>query len=125
MYGAQQGTAAFLKDYVDDEILCRCLDQEEDFGQPLSNEENDVPLYDNFNRGLAVCEQGMERRNLALEGNQMPVPQRPGMTGYIPSMEDSLRMGGSPQPKALILDLGGTPTKEMMMGSAKRRGLSR
>ena len=48
MYGPQQGTAAFLKDSVDDEILCRCLDQDEDFGQPLGNEENDVPLYDNF-----------------------------------------------------------------------------
>ena len=125
MYGAQQGTAAFLKDYVDDEVLCRCLDQDEDFGQPLGNEENDVPLYDNFNRGLAVCEQGMERRNLALEGNQMPVPKRPGTTGYIPSMEEGLAMGASPQPRALILDLGGTPTKEMMEMSAKRRGLSR
>ena len=113
--------AGFLDGFVQDEVLCRCLDDVEDFGQPLSNVENDVPLYDNFNRGLAVCEQGLERTNLALEGNQ----QRIGLTGYIPSMEQGLAMGAAPQPKALVLDLQGTPTKEMMEESKKRRGLIR
>ena len=113
--------AGFLDSFVQDEILCRCLDEEEDFGQPLGNEENDVPLYDQYNRGLAACEQGLERKNLALEGNQ----QRIGLTGYIPSMEEGLVMGAAPQPKALVLDLQGTPTKEMMEESKKRRGLIR
>jgi len=112
--------AGFLDSFVQDEVLCRCLD-EETFGQPIGNEENDVPLYDQYNRGLAACEQGFERTNLALEGNQ----KRPGLTGYIPSMEDAVGMGALPQPKTLVLDLGGAPTKEMMEESKKRRGLSR
>jgi len=112
--------AGFLDGFVKDEVLCRCLDEEK-LGAPISNQENDVPLYDQYNRGLAACEQGMERTNLALEGNQ----KRPGLTGYIPSMEDALEMGAMPQPKALVLDLGGTPTKEMMEESKKRRGLIR
>lgn len=113
--------AGFLDSFVQDEVLCRCLNEEEDFGQPLDNEKNDVPLYDQYNRGLAACEQGLERTNLALEGNQ----KRPGLTGYIPSMEDALVMGGAPQPKTLVLDLQGAPTKEMLDESKKRRGLIR
>tara|TARA_R100000005_G_C4994703_1_gene201657 strand:- start:251 stop:601 length:351 start_codon:yes stop_codon:yes gene_type:complete len=114
------GAAGFLDSFVQDELLCRCLN-EDAFGQPIANEENDVPLYDQYNRGLALCEQGLDRTNLALEGNQ----KRPGLTGYIPSMEDAVGMGALPQPKTLVLDLGGAPTKEMMEQSKKRRGLSR
>jgi len=91
---------------------------EEDFGQPLANEENDVPLYDMYNRGLTLCEQGLERNQLNLEG------ARPGMTGYIPSMEEGLAMGASPKPKALVLELE-EPDEEEQMLSAKRRGLLR
>lgn len=111
--------AGFLDSFVQDEIRCRCLN-EEDFGQPIDNEKNDVPLYDMYNRGLAACEQGMERTNLGLEG------QRPGMTGYIPSMEEAVAMspGSSPRPKMLMLDLEG-PNEEMLEQSKKRRGLSR
>jgi hypothetical protein len=111
--------AGFLDSFVQDELKCRCLD-EEDFGQPLSNENNDVPLYDQYNRGLVLSEQGLERTNLALEGNQ----ERPGLTGYIPSAEEGLAMGASPKPKALILDLG-EPDEDEMLLSAKRRGLRR
>jgi len=32
--------AGFLDSFVQDEVLCRCLNEEEDFGQPLGNEEN-------------------------------------------------------------------------------------
>ena len=111
--------AGFLDSFVQDELKCRCLD-EEDFGQPLSNENNDVPLYDQYNRGLVLSEQGLERTNLALEGNQ----ERFGLTGYIPSAEEGLAMGASPKPKALILDLG-EPDEDEMILSAKRRGLLR
>ena len=109
--------AAFLDAFVQDEVKCRCLD-EGDFGQPIANQENDVPLYDMYNRGLVACEQGLERNPLNLEG------ARPGTTGYIPSMEEGLAMGASPKPKALVLDLEG-PGEEMVEESLKRRGLRR
>lgn len=109
--------AGFLDSFVQDEIMCRCLD-EDDFGAPIDNAENDVPLYDMYNRGLTACQQGMERNPLNLEG------QRPGMTGYIPSMEQGLQMGALPKPRALVLGLEG-PNEEMLEQSRKRRGLSR
>jgi hypothetical protein len=111
--------ASFLDAFVQDEVKCRCL-TEEDFGQPLDNEENDVPLYDMYNRGLAACQQGNERQNLSLaEG------RRPGLTGYIPSMEEGMAMGASPKPKALILGLETEVPEEEKQLSAKRRGLIR
>jgi len=109
--------AGFLDSFVQDELNCRCLN-EEDFGAPLANEENDVPLYDMYNRGLALCEQGLERNPLNLEGARL------GTTGYIPSMEQGMQMGASPRPKALVLDLE-EPDEEEKMLSAKRRGLLR
>lgn len=111
--------AYFLDAFVKDEVECRCLDLS-DFGQPIANEENDVPLYDNYNRGLVACEQGLERNPLNLEGGS----ERPGMTGYIPSMEESVAMGGKPMGKDLIVMLDG-PSEEMKRQSAKRRGLAR
>jgi len=111
--------AAFLDAFVQDEVKCRCLDQDEDFGAAIDNQENDVPLYDMYNRGLTACEQGLERNPLSLEGMD-----RPGLTGYIPSMEQGMGMGASPKPKALMLELEG-PTEEMMEESLKRRGLRR
>ena len=109
--------AAFLDAFVQDEVKCRCLD-EGDFGQPIANQENDVPLYDMYNRGLVACEQGLERNPLNLEG------ARPGTTGYIPSMEEGMEMGASPKSKTLVMELEEPDEKEMML-SAKRRGLLR
>jgi hypothetical protein len=77
------GATGFLNDFVKDEVKCRGLSVE-DFGAEIDNEKNDIPLYDMYNRGLAVCEEGMERKNLQLEG------KRPGLTGYIPSMEEGM-----------------------------------
>ena len=110
--------AAFLDAFVQDEVMCRCLD-EGDFGQSLDNEENDVPLYDMYNRGLVACEQGLERNPLFLEGMK-----RPGVTGLIPSMEEGLAMGASPKPRSLVLELEEPDEKEKML-SAKRLGLRR
>jgi hypothetical protein len=109
--------AGFLDSFVTDELKCRCL-TEEMFGQPLANEENDVPLQDMYNRGLVLCQEGRERTNLALEGG------RPGTTGYIPSLEEALSRypASSPKPKTLVLDLGPAPEKELAL-SKKRRGL--
>ena len=109
--------AGFLDGFVQDEVKRRCID-EGDFGTSLANEENDVPLYDMYNRGLVACEQGLERNPLTLEGG------RPGMTGYIPSMEEGMAMGASPKPKALVLELE-APSEEEKEESMKRRGLRR
>jgi hypothetical protein len=111
------GAAGFLDSFVQDELKCRCL-TEDTFGQPIDNAENDVPLYDQYNRGLVACQQGLERNPLNLEG------QRPGTTGYIPTMEQGLQMGASPKPKVLMLELEG-PSEEMLEESRKRRGLQR
>jgi hypothetical protein len=71
-----------------------------DFGEQLDNEENDVPLYDQYNRGLAVTQADRPRQNLALEGNQCPTSPmsntRPGLTGYIPSVEEGMEVGAAP-----------------------------
>ena len=109
--------AAFLDAFVQDEVKCRCL-TEEDFGAPLDNKENDVPLQDMYNRGLVACQEGNERQNLSLSEG------RPGLTGYIPSAEEGVAMGASPRPKALVLELE-APSEEMKEESLKRRGLRR
>lgn len=102
-----------------DEVICRCLNQAT-FGADLDNEENDVPLYDQYNRGLTLCEEGIPRQSLELEG------ARPGMTGYIPSMEEATELypASSPRPKNLVMDLGSAPEMELLL-SQKRRGLHR
>lgn len=104
---------------VIDELMCRCLDQAT-FGTDLNNEENDVPLYDQYNRGLTLCEEGIPRQSLEIEG------PRTGVTGYVPSMEEALEMypASSPRPKNLVMDLGEMPEAEQLL-SAKRRGLIR
>ena len=114
------GALGFLDSFVQDEIRCRCL-SEEDFEAPLDNAENDVPLYDMYNRGLTACEQGMERTNLALEGME-----RPGKTGYIPSVEEAEMYPGTlPIPKNKLQTLpAADQTKEFLL-SAQRRGLIR
>ncbi len=111
--------AGFLDSFVQDEVMCRCLD-EEDFGQPLDNSENDVPLYDMYNRGLVACQQGLERNPLNLEGGRI------GTTGYIPSVEEAMEEypASSPKPKTLVLSLG-APSREMVEESKRRRGLTR
>ena len=91
------GPTNFLKDFVKDEVTCRGL-LLENFGTEIDNENNDVPLYDMYNRGLAVCQQGMNAMNLGQR-------ERPGLTGYIPSMEEGMKMGASVKPKTLLMVL--------------------
>jgi hypothetical protein len=110
--------ASFLDAFVQDEINCRCLDPEEDFGQPIANQENDVPLYDMYNRGLVACQEGNERQNLSL------AESRPGLTGYIPSAEEGVAMGANPKPRSLVMELEMIPEQEREL-SAQRRGLRR
>ncbi len=109
----------FLGDFVKDELDCHYATVE-DFGCSVDNENNDIPLYDQYNRGLALCEQGMERKNLATEGQP-----RGGLTGYIPSMEQAQAYPGtSPRPEKVVIALG-VPSEQMKMESMKRRGLIR
>ena len=113
----------FLGDFVKDELDCPSL-AIEDFGQPISNENNDVPLYDQYNRGLVACETGMGRENLAIEANKRDKTQRVGLTGYIPSMEQADQYpGSSPKSPKLIIGLG-KPSEEMYKQSLMRRGLT-
>jgi hypothetical protein len=109
----------FWDQNVYDEVMCRCLSLET-FGAPLANEENDVPLYDMYNRGLVACQDDRPRTNLAIEGG------RPGTTGLIPSMEEALSQypSSSPKPKALVLELETVPEKEKQL-SLRRKGLMR
>jgi len=55
----------------------------------LDNQNHDVPLQDMYNRGLSLTEAPCPRVNLALEGN------RPGVTGFIPSMEQAHQYPGT------------------------------
>ena len=112
----------FLGSFID-ELDCPSLSIE-DFGQPISNENNDVPLYDQYNRGLTACESGMGRENLAIEANKRDKNQRVGLTGYIPSLEDSSQyLGSSPKSPKLLVALG-KPSEEMYKQSLMRRGLT-
>jgi len=66
------------------------------FGQPLDNEANDVPLYDEYNRGLTLTQQDMsDRVNLSVDPRAEP---RCGLTGIIPSAETGIMHGAEPQP---------------------------
>lgn len=111
---------AFLDDFIvsDDEVKNRCLSFG-DFGAPLDTENNDVPLQDMYNRGLALTQEGRERTNLQIDGGE-----RCGLTGIIPSMEEGMTMGANPRPRGMIMDLGEADGDEMKQ-SLKRRGLSR
>ena len=114
----------FLGDFVKDELDCAYVDAE-DFGCHIGNENNDVPLYDQYNRGLAACETGMERRNLTLEGEKRDKSKRMGLTGYIPAMEEAEQYpGSSPKSPKLLIALG-SPSEKMKKESLMRRGLSR
>jgi len=55
----------------------------------LGNQNHDVPLQDMYNRGLSLTKEQCPRVNLALEGN------RPGVTGFIPSMEQAYQYPGT------------------------------
>ena len=110
----------FLDEFIgnNDEVKNRCLSLL-DFGEELDNENNDVPLYDQFNRGLALTQEGRERTNLQIEGGE-----RCGLTGYIPSAEEGMMMGASLKPQKILMDLG-EPEEEEIEMSKKRRGLMR
>lgn len=85
------------------EVPGRMVD-EEDFGEELDNEDQDVPLYDQFNTGLALTQASRPRINLSLD----PELSRCRLTGTIPSAEMGVQMGALPQPRKLMIDLNGS-----------------
>ena len=113
----------FLNAFIgsNDEVKNRMLSIA-DFGQELDNEQNDVPLYDQFNRGLVATQENRPRINLSLDPMEN---KRCGVTGTIPSAEEGITMGAMPQPRTLMIELDAEPSEEEMEMSRKRRGLSR
>ena len=84
----------FLDSFIEgnDELKQRMVTLD-DLGQPLDNEANDVPMYDQYNRGLAVTQQDMsDRVNLSIDPRAQP---RCGLTGMIPSAEEGNDAGGN------------------------------
>jgi len=91
------------------------------FGQPLDNEANDVPLYDEYNRGLTLTQQDMsDRVNLSIDPRAQP---RCGLTGMIPSAEMGIMQGAEPQPRQLVVDMGQLAPEEMEVAMNKQRKL--
>ena len=91
------------------------------FGQPLDNEANDVPLYDEYNTGLAATQQNMsDRINLSIDPRAQP---RCGVTGMIPSAETGILHGAEPQPRQLVVDMGQLAPEEMEVAMNQQRKL--
>ena len=112
----------FLDEFIstNDEVKQRVV-SEFDFGQPLNNEANDVPIYDQFNTGLALTEN--DRPNVNLQLDPMADSARCGITGTIPSMETGLALGATPQPRQLILDTSQLLPEEELRAMANQRRL--
>jgi hypothetical protein len=114
---------AFLNSFIEgnDEVKQRMVNLDT-FGQPLDNETNDVPMYDQYNTGLAVTQQDMsDRVNLAIDPRAQP---RCGLTGLIPSAEEGVMQGARPQPRQLIVDMGQLSPEEQELAMAAQRRLN-
>ena len=91
------------------------------FGQPMDNEANDVPLYDEYNTGLALTQQDMsDRVNLSIDPRAQP---RCGLTGLIPSAEMGIQQGAQPQPRQLVVDMGQLSPEEQELAMVQQRKL--
>ena len=91
------------------------------FGQPMDNEANDVPLYDEYNTGLALTQQNMsDRVNLSIDPRAQP---RCGLTGLIPSAEMGMMHGAQPQPRQLVVDMGQLSPEEQELAMVQQRKL--
>ena len=110
--------SAFMEE--NDELRQRMIDMN-DVGQPLDNEANDVPMYDQYNTGLAVTQQDMsDRANLAIDPRVQP---RCRLTGTIPSAEEGMMQGAMPQPRQLLVDMGQLSPEEQAVATTNQRKL--
>lgn len=113
----------FLSSFIEgnDEVKQRMTNLDT-FGQPLDNETNDVPMYDQYNTGLALTQQDMsDRINLSIDPRAQP---RCGLTGLIPSAEMGMMKGAQPQPRQLIVDMGQLSPEEQELAMASQRQLN-
>ena len=113
----------FLSSFIEgnDEVKQRMANLDT-FGQPLDNEANDVPMYDQYNTGLALTQQDMsDRINLSIDPRAQP---RCGLTGLIPSAEMGVIQGAQPQPRQLIVDMGQLSPEEQELAMASQRQLN-
>ena len=113
----------FLSSFIEgnDEVKQRMANLDT-FGQPLDNEANDVPMYDQYNTGLALTQQDMsDRINLSIDPRSQP---RCGLTGLIPSAEMGVIQGAQPQPRQLIVDMGQLSPEEQELAMASQRQLN-
>jgi len=113
----------FLSSFIanNDELKGR-LATVNDFGQELDNENNDVPVYDQFNRGIAVTQESRPRMNLAIDPEAQP---RCGVTGTIPSAEQGIAMGARPQPRQLMMEIPEELMEDEVMQRKLKAGLNR
>tara|TARA_R100001509_G_C4723861_1_gene167439 strand:+ start:76 stop:435 length:360 start_codon:yes stop_codon:yes gene_type:complete len=111
----------FLSDFIEtnDELRERMATLDS-FGQPLDNVANDVPVYDQYNRGLAITQNDMPRDNLSIDPRAQP---RCGLTGMIPSAEMGIMQGAEPQPRQLMVDMGQMTPEELEMAKFNQRVL--
>ena len=112
----------FLSNFIEtnDELKERMLTMDS-FGQPMDNVANDVPLYDEYNRGLALTQQNMsDRTNLSIDPRAQP---RCGLTGMIPSAEEGMMHGAEPQPRQLVVDMGQLSPEETEVAMNQQRKL--
>ena len=111
----------FLSDFIEtnDELRERMATLDT-FGQPLDNVANDVPVYDQYNRGLAITQNDMPRDNLSIDPRAQP---RCGLTGMIPSAEMGIMQGAEPQPRQLMVDMGQMTPEELEMAKFNQRVL--
>lgn len=83
------------------------------FGYPVNNQYVDLPIYDQYNRGLSMTAQSYPRMNMALDPMEMNSPMVPERYGpKMPIIQQ--RVGNL-----------GAPTEEMKLESMQRRGLFR
>ena len=112
----------FLDSFIEgnDELKQRMITLD-DVGQPLDNEANDVPMYDQYNRGLAVTQQNMsDRVNLSIDPRAQP---RCRLTGLIPSAEEGMMQGAEPQPRQLMVEMGQFVPEQTQIAKMEQRRL--
>ena len=102
-----------------DKFVSQRMTNLDTFGQPMDNEANDVPLYDEYNTGLALTQQNMsDRVNLSIDPRAQP---RCGLTGLIPSAEMGIMHGAEPQPRQLVVDMGQLSPEEQELAMVQQR----
>lgn len=92
-----------------DEVTQRMYDSNP-FGQEVDNDSRDLPVYDQYNRGLSMTAQTYPRLSMNIDPRELNSPMAPSRYG--------------PLIQSRTMNLG-EPTEEMKLESMQRRGLFR